>query len=365
MRRQFGQIDKKTSQLMYISTIAEGSKGRTKASSAFSVTETDCLSIQLHKDGRYFVNPETSTSVCHGARAKLFLESTRVYQKRTQIAVPSEAVVAVTCEDIERARYKLSEPGVILINPGTELNLEVSKGDVLVIVEDRMPYWYEQYTPGKNFPNIYNEMIRHHKGGYDCSGLAWQSHERSIVIYKHSGRRNYWIDGPEEWMSSSIMDGGKDGAFSTGVSRVFSSLDQREETVVNFKQIRANETLHTHPVRDGDKKVTEVYLVCRGKACFLFIKDSKPHFIFLHPGDMVIVNPGTVHAIIAAETPYEHLVIQIPTVFQYGYWFKENIPPEAFGLDMERIFHLAKSLLGNGKRGRVGIDPRDEIYLKI
>ena len=77
--------------------------------------------------------------------------------------------------------------------------------------------------------------------------------------------------------------------------------------------------------------MVEVYYICNGEAGMLFIKKGIPHMVFLRAGDMAIVEPGTTHAIfVVGRQYYEHLALQIPSTFQYGFMFKEDVSPEQY-----------------------------------
>ncbi|HPZ06748.1 MAG TPA: hypothetical protein PL110_01425 [Candidatus Eremiobacteraeota bacterium] len=174
------------------------------------------------------------------------------------------------------------------------------------------------------------------KSGYDNTGLAWD--KGKVVAYLLNNKINIWNEQATEWIVNSTAYAGENEPFTVGVSNVIAKKELSEP--VAFKSIRPGESLHRHPQTD-DKKQTECYLVTGGRAALLTIHDGKPHISILQTGDMAVINPGITHCVLAVDGPYEHLVFQVPSAFQYGLIFKDNQNYSDHSVTEEEILSFA------------------------
>ncbi|MFH1791151.1 MAG: HAD-IA family hydrolase, partial [Candidatus Omnitrophota bacterium] len=274
--------------------------------------------IAAGDDGGYIVNRDTLATMYYGERAREFLDRTDFFGRATQVIIPEGAEAEVSQDGYS---YVLNEPGGFIIGPSTRAKVRIIRGHALIIVSDSSLSWYKRFGAS----------------GQNKTGIVWE--RNGIIVIKQSHRRDYWKpDQGTEWITDSTVKGEP----LIGVSRVSSTADSGATL---FTRIRPAERFHVHPVREGGGKQAEVYLVTKGLAAMTFMRNGIPVLEYLHPGDMVAVEPGTIHEILAVQTPYEHLVIQIPTAFQYGLLFKEDIAYSSLGLSDLDMFNLGRRAL--------------------
>ena len=272
------------------------------------------------KDGGYCADTETNTVIYRGNDARQFLARTHVFEQETQIFVPAGSVVRVT---VDGEDFVAAEASGVIINAKTHAMVTIEQGTVLVVTTQHKPDWYEYYSErSPAHGGLFKEL------GLNYSGLIWE--KSGVLIYARTGRKNLWS--PQEDLEAivdSVTYGGKEHPPLIGGIHF-----QTEETVredIDFIKSRPRESLHHHPSRGKEGKVVEVYYICNGEAGMLFIKKGIPHMVFLRAGDMAIVEPGTTHAIfVVGRQYYEHLALQIPSTFQYGFMFKEDVSPEQY-----------------------------------
>ena len=184
------------------------------------------------------------------------------------------------------------------------------------------------------------------RSGYDHTGLAWDG--GNIVAYSLRDKLNMWSEGSTEWIVNSTAYAGKNDPFTVGVSYVNAKKPYMEPT--DFHKLRPQEKIHRHPIRE-EKKQTECYLVNKGKAVLLTMKDDKPQLNFMEAGDMAVIDPGVAHCVLAVSGDYEHLCYQVPSAFQYGFLFKDELNYEDFSTDHTTLLEAAKAGLEQGKHG--------------
>lgn len=184
------------------------------------------------------------------------------------------------------------------------------------------------------------------KAGYDNTGLAWE--QGKVVAYVHRDKANMWNDENTEWIVNSTQYGGENGPFCTGVSHVQAAETYHEPS--SFKCIRPAESLHRHPVRE-EKKQTEVYLVTGGKGVLVSMQKGSPQLTFLKEGDLAVISPDVPHCVMAMQGDYEHICLQVPSAFQYGFLFKEGQSFESFGTDEKTILDAAFRGLRENRAG--------------
>lgn len=163
------------------------------------------------------------------------------------------------------------------------------------------------------------------KSGFDITGLV--DCGSSIAVYTHKDKLNQFNGNSTEWITNSSEWLPK-GASTLGVSRVYNEGDCTRA----FNEIREQERIHKHEnPNNKDEKQVETYILTQGKAA-AFVEDGDSEKIkLLNAGDMLVVPAGVKHGIIAASGDYEHLCIQTPSAFQYGFKFKSEqreFPPE-------------------------------------
>ena len=177
------------------------------------------------------------------------------------------------------------------------------------------------------------------KSGYDITGLVKEA--KGIAVYKHSDKINQYNSMPTEWMTNSTT-WTEQGAPFVGVSRVVSADSQGAR---GFNEIRPEEVIHKHQNHDDPfKKQEEIYVVTKGKAAFYTANDNKKEVKILNAGDMMVVPSGFAHGVVAIDDDYEHLCVQTPSAFQYGFQFKNVLEPFS-----EELVEEAKNKLDSKK----------------
>ena len=104
---------------------------------------------------------------------------------------------------------------------------------------------------------------------------------------------------------------------------------------IAISELRKEEKLHSHP-NFAEKRQTEVYLVTSGMAALNIVKDGKSQIKILKEGELAIVEAGVAHCINSVLGEYEHIVTQVPSAFQYGFGFKQNVD-EPSDYDTQRL----------------------------
>ncbi len=184
------------------------------------------------------------------------------------------------------------------------------------------------------------------KSGYDNTGMVWD--HGKIVAYNIKDKLNMWSEGGTEWIVNSTEYAGENEPFTVGVSYV--KAKKAFDEPVDFHELRAQEKIHRHPAREG-KRQTEAYVVNKGSAVLLTIVNGKPHFNYMKSGDMAVINPNVAHCVLAASGDYEHMCFQVPSAFQYGFLFKDELSYEQFATDHTTMLEAAKKGLAEGRHG--------------
>ena len=163
---------------------------------------------------------------------------------------------------------------------------------------------------------IINMWKKENLCGFDVTGLKFISDELSI--YNLNDKINCWNSERTSWLTNSTMLAFKDyETLSTGVSIVQSN----KKEPVKMSEIRSTEALHKH-INEKNKKQKEIYLITNGEATLELMQNGKSIHKNLKEGEMLIVEPGTFHCVNTILGEYEHICIQIPSAFQYGFEFK-------------------------------------------
>lgn len=313
--------------------------------------------IKPDKKFSYILDEETQTTIYWNKDAEKKLEDTNFFESTNLVIIPENSIIKIEYQNRTSAIEKMTfdEPGLLIINKMSKAKIYIMNGKILLIQNNKIPFWYEHYKPGENFPNIYKTLKKYHDTGFDCHGLYWESIDKQLLFYKHSERVNCWTSEHDDWLCSSIMYGGSDGPCLISISRY--SVSQKENSIIpeSFFDERKREIIHKHPIRDGFKKQIEFYVVTKGKSILSFLNKDKEYYIALHEGDMALIEPETYHAIACIEPPYEQIVVQVPSTFQYGFCFKENGNQSINNTIIENSRLACKLIFGKNFRGV--IDP--------
>lgn len=219
---------------------------------------------------------------------------------------------------------------------------------------DKYVFWYEFYgnefdlrakLQEKGFSlQEQDEIVQSWKksslAGFDASGLKFIN--KDIAIYSLQDKLNNWTQEKTEWISNSTALSSEDGkAPFIGTSLVQTD----EDRVIPITELRKGEKLHAHPNLE-EKRQTEVYLITSGAAALNVVKNGKSGVKILKQGELAVVGPGVQHCVNSIKGEYEHIVVQIPSAFQYGFSFKSVVePPEDY--NEEQLLHEAIELLNN------------------
>ena len=224
------------------------------------------------------------------------------------------------------------------------------------IKNDEVVYWTRNYKNSAELKSrlkdiefsdddlntVVTAWRKDNKTGYDLTGLKFLSD--NISMYSFDQKLNNWSLEPSCWITNSTAMSTKDGkTMNMGTSIVQSDI----ETPVDMRKLHSSEKLHKHPARD-DKAQSEIYLVTSGCAALNILKDGKPTVKLIKQGEVVVINPGVVHCVNSVIGEYEQLVSQIPSAFQYGFGFKEEVDEN--GYDMNALTQEATSELLEAKK---------------
>ena len=163
--------------------------------------------------------------------------------------------------------------------------------------------------------------------GYDVTGLKYI--DDAVAVYNLDGKVNNWTMGETNWVTNSTAMSNCSGTTPfVGTSIV--QTDKKE--VISMDKLRRGEKLHKHPNR-AEKKQTELYMITSGMAALIFLKDGKPEVKILKEGELAVIDGGVEHCVNSVFGEYEQIVVQVPSVFQYGFDFKQEVPlPENYNM---------------------------------
>jgi len=284
------------------------------------------------------LDPLTETVMLTGNDAKEFLLRTSQFYHETTICNLDPNPMTV---EIDGSSKTLDDIGIVAIRPGSSLLFREIKGAVVVIITqnpEAVSDWYAPYNE-ENFHDLFKDK------GYNESGIIslpeWR--QKGVTVIEHKTRENQWTREQEpEWLIDSMVF----GANLIGVSMVKYPTDTGDGWV-DFREIRPKETYHRHPNEpEGQGNFVEIYYVVEGMATLVSEEAGVLKVTELGPGDTLIAKDEVPHTILAAKGPYKHLIIQIPSVFQYGFRFKESLaaPQPAIGEILEQIQKVASSI---------------------
>lgn len=157
--------------------------------------------------------------------------------------------------------------------------------------------------------------------GYDISGLKYI--DSNVAIYNLSDKLNNWTQEETNWLTNSTELTSTQGD-TPFIGTSFVTCE--DDDIVPIDKIRQGEVLHSHPGLE-DKRQSEIYLITDGACALTVVKNDNPKINVLNKGDLVVVGPRVKHCVNSVGGKYEHLAIQVPSAFQYGFSFKR---PEEF-----------------------------------
>ena len=170
----------------------------------------------------------------------------------------------------------------------------------------------------KEQDTVVNAWKYENKAGYDVTGLKFINN--NAAVYSFEDKVNNWNQEKSCWLTNSTALGSLKGAPSLGTSIV--QADRKEPTPMSA--LRKGEHLHTHP-GTKEKSQTEIYMITSGSAALTVVRNGKPTIKVLREGELAIIPPKTPHCVNSVMGEYEQVVSQIPSCFQYGFGFKENM----------------------------------------
>lgn len=179
------------------------------------------------------------------------------------------------------------------------------------------------------------------KIGFDLTGLKFIND--NAAVYCLDNKINNWSMEKSCWLTNSTELSSEKGAPSIGTSIV--QADISEPT--SMSQLRNGEHLHTHPGFD-DKSQTELYIVTSGSAALTVVRDGVPKIKILREGELAVIPPNTPHCVNSVMGEYEQVVSQIPSAFQYGLAFKQNMDMP-WGYSEQQMEEQAREALLNSK----------------
>ncbi|MBQ8636138.1 hypothetical protein IJX73_01595 [bacterium] len=171
--------------------------------------------------------------------------------------------------------------------------------------------------------------------GYDLSGLKFL--DEDVAVYNLKDKLNNWTRSKTDWVTNSTaLSSGKGETPFVGVSMVRYD-GAKPETMAKIRG--GQEILHRHP-NLSEKRQTEVYLVTDGGAILNIERNGEIVDKLIKKGELVVIGPGVSHCVNSVSGNYEHVVVQLPSAFQYGFGFKENVGlPD--GYDMGQLEQTA------------------------
>ena len=277
----------------------------------------------------------TRTEIYTGENARRFLMGRTHFSIETQVIVLEGSTVEVI---VEGERFVMDKVGAIGLGHDALAEVNVLEGEVVVLVTDVAPSWYE-----RDFVD----------GGKNETGIVWS--RGRVIVVNHAQRRCYYQaregrNAPTDWITdaTSLEFPGSMFPPIAGVSHVYYSFIG----VSPFVKLRSKEQLHSHPSL-GEKRLTEVYMVTQGRAVLVYFSQDaqgiwKHNFLFLQPGDGALIGADVIHGIFAVEGPYEHVCALLPTVHQYGFRFKRDVGINEVGMTdagMQALLQEAMDML--------------------
>jgi|GEM_PF-5295148 len=130
--------------LPHYKLISFGAKTAEKINRAFKLSELSSAPITQRYDGGYLIDDITNTFLYYGDDARRFLKNAGYFPVETQIIAQDDTELSL--KTLNGEEFTLNKPGAILINPKTYANIDVIKGNPLVMTTEKQPYWYTKMT---------------------------------------------------------------------------------------------------------------------------------------------------------------------------------------------------------------------------
>lgn len=136
---------------------------------------------------------------------------------------------------------------------------------------------------------------------------VWNETQHIRITYELDNKFNTWTQGSTEWgvNSTANIDASNDTPYAGWSIFKYDGTNDERSRLVEFEKIRPAELPHLHEKQD------EIYKVTQGKM-WLMINGA---VVCVEENSQRIIKRNTPHAVVAIEPPYQHLVIQYPSLF--------------------------------------------------
>lgn len=129
-----------------------------KIKNAFIITEEskDVPILQTKENNSYVVDFDSQTEIIYGLDAVKYLDDSNHFEYDTQVIIPKkcEGVLHIDGKDV-----KLKENSAVLINAETNANVEITKGQPMIVLSKKDYQWYERYGKDARDLNIRNKFL--------------------------------------------------------------------------------------------------------------------------------------------------------------------------------------------------------------
>ena len=173
---------------------------------------------------------------------------------------------------------------------------------------------YRQETPLQTtFPSNYFEKINVYKENRPNEFIkqrqrkVWNKTQHIRITYELDNKFNTWTQGSTEWgvNSTANIDASNDTPYAGWSIFQYDGTNEERGKLKEFKIIRPAEIPHLHEKQD------EIYKVTKGKMWLMVNRNV----VCVEESSQKIIKRNTPHAVVAIEPPYQHLVIQSPSLF--------------------------------------------------
>ena len=171
---------------------------------------------------------------------------------------------------------------------------------------------------GKEQDSVVRAWNTDNRIGFDITGLKFIND--NAAVYCLDDKVNNWSMEKSCWLTNSTALASKREAPTVGTSIV--QADRKDPTPM--WKLRSGEHLHIHP-KSEDRSQTELYMITSGTAALTVVRDGVPKIKILKEGELAVIPPNTPHCVNSVMGEYEQVVSQIPSAFQYGLSFKQNL----------------------------------------
>lgn len=136
---------------------------------------------------------------------------------------------------------------------------------------------------------------------------AWNETQHIRITYELDNKFNTWTQGSTEWgvNSTANIDASNDTPYAGWSIFQYDGTNEERGKLKEFKIIRPAEIPHLHEKQD------EIYKVTKGKMWLMVNRNV----VCVEESSQKIIKRNTPHAVVAIEPPYQHLVIQYPSLF--------------------------------------------------